>query len=59
LEGPEGSQVTGTKYKETTTISSEDEVEQWLFKKTKRKQPEKYCGNAMVKMEVLTPVRGV
>ena len=59
LESSEGSQVIETKYKETTTIFFEDEVGQWPFKKTKRKQPGKYYGNAMVKMGVLTPVRGV
>ena len=37
----------GSKHKE---IISGDEKEQWLSKKNKRKQPARYCRNAMVKM---------
>jgi len=56
LEGAEGFQVAGSKYKE---IAAGDEKKQWPFKKTKGKQQEKYHGGATVKMGVLTPVRGV
>ena len=56
LEGAEESQVMGSKCKEITTG---DEEGQQPFKKAKEKQPEKYYGGALVKIEVLTPVRGV
>jgi len=47
LEGAEGSQAAGFKYKE---VAARDEEEQWPFKKARGKQPEKYCGGATVKM---------
>jgi len=56
LEGAEGSQVTGSKYKE---VAAGDEEEQQPSKKAKGKQPGKYCRSATVKMGVLPPARGV
>ena len=56
LEGAEGSQVMESKCKEITTRNEEG---QQPSKKAKEKQPEKYYGGAIVKIEVLTPVRGV
>jgi len=47
LEGAEGSQVMGYKYKEVT-IGDKDR--QWPSKKTREKQPGKYRGDAAVKM---------
>ena len=47
LEGMEGSQIMGTKYKE---INLEDKKEWWPSKKAKKKQSEKYHGNVGVKM---------
>lgn len=40
LKGIKGSQVIGSKHKEVT---SEDKKGWWPFKKTKERQPEKYC----------------
>ena len=54
LEGAEGSQVVGFKYKEITTG---DEKEQWPSKKAKEKQPEKYHGGAAVKMGGANPCK--
>ena len=48
LEGTKGSQVTRSKCKEVT---SRDEEEQWLSKKAKEKQPEKYYRDTTVKIE--------
>ena len=56
LEGTEGSQVMGSKYKEVTTGNEE---EQWPSKKAREKQLEKYRRGAAVKMVVLPPARGV
>ena len=47
LEGAEGSQVVGSKYKEVT---ARDKEGQWPFKKARGK----YHGGAAVKMGVLT-----
>lgn len=47
LEGTGGSQVIGTKCKK---VNSEDEEEQWSFKKAKEKKLEKYHGNTRVKI---------
>jgi len=47
LEGAEGSQVAGSKYKE---VAAGDEEEQRPSKKARRKQPGKYRGGAIVKM---------
>ena len=47
LEGAEGSQVAGFKCKE---VAARDKEGQWPFKKTRGKQPGKYCGGAIVKM---------
>ena len=47
LEGAEGSQVTGSKHKE---VAAGDEEGQWLSKKAREKQPEKYRRDAAVKM---------
>ena len=47
LEGAEGSQVAGSKCKEVATGNEE---EQRPSKKTREKQPGKYCGGAAVKM---------
>jgi len=47
LEGAEGSQVTGSKYKK---IAGRDEKGQWFSKKAKEKQQEKYHGGTTVKM---------
>ena len=52
LEGAEGFQVVGSKYKEVTTG---DEKRQWSSKKAR----EKYHGGAVVKIGVLTPARDV
>jgi len=52
LEGAEGSQVTGSKRKE---VATRDEEEQQSSKKTRGKQPRKYCGGAVVKMGGATP----
>ena len=49
LEGTERSQIMGSKCKK---IAARD-------KKAKGKQQEKYHGGAVVKIGVLTPVRGV
>jgi len=47
LEGAEGSQVTGSKYKEITTG---DEEEQQPSKKARGKQLGKYCRDTAVQM---------
>jgi len=47
LEGAEGSQVVGSKYKE---VAAGGEEEQRPSKKARGKQPGKYCGGAAVKM---------
>ena len=47
LEGAEGSQIIGSKYKE---IASRDEKEQWSPKKAKGKQSEKYYRDTTIKM---------
>jgi len=47
LEGAEGSQAAGSKYKE---VATGDKKEQWPFKKARGKQPKKYRGGATVKM---------
>jgi len=47
LEGAEGSQIAGSKYKEVTT---RDEEVQQPSKKARRKQLGKYCGGVAVKM---------
>jgi len=52
LEGAEGSQVAGSKHKE---IATGDEEVQQPSKKARRKQPEKYCGGATVKMGGANP----
>ena len=46
----ENSQVTQTKYKEIVDIFLENETGLQLSKKTKGKQPRKYCRNTIVKM---------
>jgi len=56
LEGAEGSQVIGFKCKE---ITARNEEGQQPSKKAKEKQLGKYHGGVIVKMVVLTPVRGV
>ena len=56
LEGAEEFQVAGSKHK---NIAAGDEERQQPSKKAKGKQPEKYHRGAIVKIEVLTPVRGV
>jgi len=55
-KGAEGSQVMGSKHKE---IAAGDEEGQQPSKKARKKQSEKYCGGAVVKMGVLTPMRGI
>jgi len=42
----EAFQVIGSKYKEVTTIFSEDKMRQWSYKKIKWKKLGKYCGDA-------------
>jgi len=54
LEGAEGSQVAGSKRKE---VATRDEEVQRPFKKARRKQPEKYCGGAAVKMGGANPCK--
>ena len=54
LEGPEGSQVAESKRKE---VATRDEEVQRPFKKARRKQPEKYCGGAAVKMGGANPCK--
>ena len=56
LERAEGSQVIGSKCKE---IAARDEERQQSSKKAKGKQLEKYRRGAIMKMGVLTPVRGM
>ena len=50
LEEAEGSQIVG---------ATRDEEGQRPFKKARRKQLEKYCRSAAVKIGVLTYVRGI
>ena len=52
MEGTEESQVTGLKCKKVTTRDKEG---QWLSKKVREKQPKKYCGDTVVKMEGVNP----
>ena len=52
MEGAEGSQVTGSKRKE---VAAGDKEEQQPSKKTRGKQPGKYCGGAAVKIGGATP----
>jgi len=52
LEGAEGSQVAESKHKE---VATGDEEEQRPSKKARVKQPEKYRGDAAVKMVGATP----
>ena len=56
LEEAEESQIIESKYKEITT---RDKERQWSSKKSRGMQQEKYRRGAAVKMEVLTPARGV
>ena len=56
LKGAKEFQVIGSKCKE---IATGDKEGQQPSKKTRGKQPVKYCGGAAVKIGVLTPVRGV
>jgi len=56
LEGAEGFQITGSKCKEVTTRDKEG---QQPSKKARGKQPRKYHRGTIMKMGVLTPVRGV
>ena len=51
LEGAETSQIVGSKYKKITNISSENEVRLQPSKKVREKQPKKYCGNTVLKIE--------
>ena len=52
LKRAEGSQVTGSKYKE---VAARDEKGQWPSKKAKGKQQGKYHGGAAVKIESVNP----
>ena len=54
LEGAEEFQIIGSKCKEVTTGNEE---EQWPSKKARGKQPEKYCGDATVKMGDANPCK--
>ena len=54
LEGAEGSQVMGSKYKE---VATRDEKGQWPSKKAKGKQLGKYCGGAIMKMGSANPCK--
>jgi len=56
LEGTERSQVAGSKCKKVTFGNKEG---QWLSKKAREKQLEKYCRGATVKIGMLTLVRDV
>ena len=56
LEGTEGSQIMGSKCKEVVSRNKEG---QWPSKKARKKQLERYCEDAIVKMGVLTLVRDV
>ena len=56
LKGTEGSQVVRSKHKK---VATRDEEVQWPSKKARGKQPGKYYGGTVVKMGMLTPVRGV
>ena len=47
LEGTKGSQIVESKHKE---VASRDKKRQWLFKKVKGKQSEKYHEDAVVKI---------
>ena len=47
------------KCKEITNISLEDKAGLWLSKKLEEKQSKRYCRDTAVKMEVVTPVRGM
>ena len=48
LESVEGSQIAGSKYKE---VSPENDRDHQPFKKTKEKQPAKYCRDNRAKIE--------
>ena len=52
MEGAEGSQVIGSKYKE---VAARDEEVQWPPKKARGKQPEKYHRGATVKIGSANP----
>jgi len=52
LEGAEGSQVMGSKHKE---VAARDKEIQQPSKKTRGKQPKKYCRGAIVKMGGTNP----
>jgi len=52
LKGTEGSQVAGSKHKE---IASGDKERQQPSKKAKRKQSEKYCRSAAVRIGGANP----
>ena len=54
LEGAEGSQVMGSKYKE---VAARDEKGQWPSKKAKGKQLGKYCRSAIMKMGSANPCK--
>ena len=54
LEGAEGSQVTGSKYKE---VAAGDEEVQCPSKKARGKQPEKYHRDAAMKMGGANPCK--
>jgi len=56
LEGTKGSQVIESKCKE---VVARDKERQQPFKKAKEKQQGKYLRNAIVKIEMLTPMRDV
>ena len=56
LEGAEGSQVMGSKCKETPP---EDNADYWPSKKAKRKQPARYRGDVRIKLEGLILVKDV
>ena len=59
LECTETSHVMESKCKEVTNISSEDKAGLWPSKKLEEKQSKRYCKNTVVKMGVVTPVRGM
>jgi len=52
LGAAENFQTTGSKHRE---VNSEEKKGQWPSKKTKRKQPGKYCRDARVKIGGVNP----
>ena len=52
LESTEGSQIMGSKCKKVVSRNKEG---QWPSKKARKKQPEKYCEDAAVKMGGANP----